>query len=285
MSLSNFISHKNATQGGEPHITLEDIDPARAAQYLKINKINRAPSPAHINSLSRRMELGEWSLNGDTIRFDENGFLIDGQHRLQAVIKSGVTITTFVARNMGADVFKTIDEGKVRGGADIISVAHKRHPREIAAALRLVDASKLDESWNGWFRGWESKISNKKMLDLLEEHSGIIDSAERIMQGDRKMTRKLLTASVAIFSHYWFCLIDGDDAEQFFEWLEFGEGLDRSHPVSHLRNRLVSFASKSGNRLKREKMALIFKAWNFARNGESIGLLKYSQTEKFPTPR
>ncbi len=284
MSLTNFIN-TNKQQQTTPDIKVEKITPDVAAAFLKVNKINRAPSQAHIGALAKRMIAGEWELNGDSIRFDCDGCLIDGQHRLHAVIKSGVSIDTLVVRNMNREVFKTIDEGRPRGGADIISIEHKQHSREIAAALRLVDASDLKSEWNGWMKQSASKISNKKMISLFYQHPGIVESTERMMQSDRKMCRKLLTASVCIFSHYWMSIIEPEDAEQFFEWLEYGEQITREHPVGALRNRLMSMLGASrGSAVKREQLAITFKAWNAARNGEDIKLLRYSQTQKFPTP-
>ena len=130
-----------------------------------------------------------------------------------------------------------------------------------------------------------SKISNKKMLALFYQHPGIVESTDRMMQGDRKMCRKLLTSSVCIFAHYWMSIINPEDAEQFFEWLEYGEKITREHPVGALRNRLMAMLGVSrGSTVKREQLALTFKAWNAARSGEEIKLLRYSQTQQFPTP-
>jgi len=285
MSLSNFINTSKQQQT-TPDIRVEKITPDIAAAFLKVNKINRVPSQAHIGSLAKRMANGEWELNGDAIRFDCDGGLIDGQHRLHAVIKSGVSIETLIVRNMNREAFKTIDEGKPRGGADIISIEHKQHSREIAAALRLVDSSGLKADWNGWMRQSTDKISNKKMISLFHHHPGIVESTNRMMSGDRKMCRKLLTASVCIFTHYWMSIIEPGDAEQFFEWLEYGEQITRDHPVGALRNRLMAMLGSSrGNAVKREQLAITFKAWNAARNGEDIKLLRFSQTERFPTPK
>lgn len=89
-------------------MTVESINPAKAIEYLKRNVNN----PRGKNSLNKRivksyaedMASGLWVLNGESIVFDEDGFLKDGQHRLAAIIKSGATIQSCVIRGVGRDV-------------------------------------------------------------------------------------------------------------------------------------------------------------------------------------
>lgn len=284
MHLSKFRQTLESVKN--PTVSIEEITPEMAAQYLAKNVINRKISQGHVDNIASRIAGGDWELNGDTIRFDENDNLIDGQHRLSAIIKAQRAVTTFVARGFGSDAFQTIDEGKPRGGADVLSIVHDKHPRELAAALRLVDSSGLRDDWNGWHKGHRNKISNKQMLQLAKDHPGCVDAIMRVMQADRKNCRKLMTASTAAFVCYWLVGIDPEDAEQFFDWLEYGENINRDHPVMQLRNRLIGMLGGArGNAQKREQIAIAFKAWNACRSGDQVKLLKYSQTHKFPTPQ
>ena len=50
------------------------------------------------------MQDGKWRLNGKTICFDSTGRLLNGQHRLSAVVRSGVTLTTVVVRGLDPDL-------------------------------------------------------------------------------------------------------------------------------------------------------------------------------------
>lgn len=284
MHLSKFRQTLETVKN--PTVCIEEITPELAATYLAKNCINRKISQGHVDNIASRIAKGDWELNGDTIRFDDSGNLIDGQHRLSAIIKAQIPVTTFVARGFGGDAFQTIDEGKPRGGADALSIVHGKHPRELASALRLVSSSGLSDDWGGWHKNHVNKISNKQMFQLAKDHPGCVDAVMRVMQADRKNCRKLLTASTAVFTYYWLVGIDPEDAEQFFDWLEYGEGITRNHPVMQLRNRLIGMLGGSrGNAMKREQIALVFKAWNACRTGVEVKLLRFSQTHNFPTPQ
>ncbi len=87
---------------------VEKIDPKKAKEYMKWNTRNprgaNSISRSHVKELADDMKAGLWELNAEPIIFDEDGFLKDGQHRLAAVMASGVTIETVVIRGIGRDV-------------------------------------------------------------------------------------------------------------------------------------------------------------------------------------
>lgn len=88
-------------------MTVEDIGPDKAKEYMRKNINNPrggTMSRSVIKSYAEDMKNGLWQLNGEPIVFDEDGFLKDGQHRLAAIIMSGVTIRTVVIRGVGRDV-------------------------------------------------------------------------------------------------------------------------------------------------------------------------------------
>ena len=65
------------------------VTPHLASKWLQKNSCNRPLSQNTVYRYADAILSGEWKLNGDTIRFDSNGTLIDGQHRLHACVKAG----------------------------------------------------------------------------------------------------------------------------------------------------------------------------------------------------
>ena len=55
-----------------------------------------------VNEYIAQMRKGLWVLNGETVCFDANGALMDGHHRLLAIIESGITIEVLVVRGVAA---------------------------------------------------------------------------------------------------------------------------------------------------------------------------------------
>lgn len=98
-------------------LKIMEIDPNTAKMMLLSNNMNRRLSQRHVNKLAAEMASGHYMLNGQTIAFSANGKLLDGQHRLNAVIQSGVTVKMAVAYGVEGDrVFQTYDQTALKRG-------------------------------------------------------------------------------------------------------------------------------------------------------------------------
>lgn len=96
------------------NITKESITPKKAAEWLKRNVANRPLSQRTVTNYATAMADRAWKLNGDSIRFNGSGDLIDGQHRLTGCVKAGVPFDSYVIRGLDHDAFDTIDQGRRR---------------------------------------------------------------------------------------------------------------------------------------------------------------------------
>ena len=67
------------------------ITPEYAKELLDYNKKNRSLSKATVDRYAEDMRKDNWQQNGEAIKIDWDGNLIDGQHRLAACVKSGVS--------------------------------------------------------------------------------------------------------------------------------------------------------------------------------------------------
>lgn len=65
--------------------TLIDVTPKMAREFLKFNKQNRPMRPSHVETLRASFERGEYVPTHQGIAFDDEGVLLDGQHRLAAI--------------------------------------------------------------------------------------------------------------------------------------------------------------------------------------------------------
>ena len=98
----------------KPTITVEKVTPAKALEYLKMNVNNyRKLSKAKVAVYAKDMAENRWVLNGETIVFAENGILLDGQHRLAAIVQSGKTVEMTVVRGVDNSV-RLFDVGTSR---------------------------------------------------------------------------------------------------------------------------------------------------------------------------
>src|SRR4051812_36080512 len=99
----------------------ESITPAIAAAILKNNIANRPVRQMAIDEYAQEMSAGRWALTHQGIAIDEKNTLLDGQHRLLAVMQSGVTVVMQVTRGVpvtasgnGVFTMDVIDNGRTR---------------------------------------------------------------------------------------------------------------------------------------------------------------------------
>ena len=99
-----------------------NVTPEMATQWLRSNTANRKPSQAAVKRWAEIMKAHSWKLCSDAIAFDVNGVLINGQHRLMAVIESGMTQPFLVAYNFPAESKEACDIGKKRQLHEILTI-------------------------------------------------------------------------------------------------------------------------------------------------------------------
>src|SRR5688500_13425048 len=95
----------------EPTIEKVTITPQMAKDWLAANTHNRKLRDHHVVALSRDMKAGRWHDTGTPIKFDRAGVLLDGQHRLEAIVLADVPIQMWVFRGLESEVQDYMDTG------------------------------------------------------------------------------------------------------------------------------------------------------------------------------
>lgn len=90
------------------------IGPKKAQMMMAKMAPNRHLSEAIVTKYANDMRAGFWRLTHEAIAFDTKGRLIDGQHRLAAIIKSGVTIIFLVMEGCDPKSIRNVNTGRVR---------------------------------------------------------------------------------------------------------------------------------------------------------------------------
>ena len=110
---------------------VEKITPDVATKYLEANVHNRPVHQRHVEFLAEEIKQGRWKMNGSSIVFNGDGTLIDGQHRLWAVITSGLPIKILVVRGADEGSFATIDTGLARTAGDVLGITGEKNPQTL----------------------------------------------------------------------------------------------------------------------------------------------------------
>lgn len=93
------------------------VSPEYAAKLLSKNPINRNLRWNRIRNYARDMLADRWRDNGVPIIVDEDGRLRDGQHRLNAIVSSGVSLPMWIC-TVGRDEAQMYDIGMSRSMGD-----------------------------------------------------------------------------------------------------------------------------------------------------------------------
>lgn len=259
-------------------VSVETITPDLARKYLGGNTSNRPLRPGVVERYAEAISKGDWELNGETIKFSTDGILLDGQHRLEAIVKSGKSIQTHIVRDLPPEVYDTIDTGAARKPRDTLSVDGEANATILAVACRLLYMHEQLGSVNVQSK-MVNLITTRDIVETLSRHPGMRQSVSAIC--GNKGLRPYISAQPAAFLHYVFRQIDQTQADLFFDYFGKGANLDAESPLLHLRNRLLTM--KADNRAYRaEKIALIIKAWNLYRKKRPTRSLRWNETEDFP---
>jgi hypothetical protein len=119
--------------------TLEEITPEIAKRYLECNKLNyRRLNLKLVAKYANEMTNGNWRQDHPQgVAFDRDGNLGDGQHRLKAIVASGVTVRMWVLRGCDPEALYDIDRGHIRTEADLLRARGFREDVDTGRAIAV----------------------------------------------------------------------------------------------------------------------------------------------------
>jgi hypothetical protein len=103
-----------------PNCYLVNVTPEMARHWLRNNNFNRPLNQRLVEKYARQMRTGNWQRTHQGIAFDSRGVVLDGQHRLWAIIRSGHAIPMLIFLNENFHVHESIDGGKTRSLLDVV---------------------------------------------------------------------------------------------------------------------------------------------------------------------
>lgn len=180
------------------------VSPEMATTWLEANTHNRPVLQTVVDMYSRDMKLNRWVLTHQGIAFDVSGRLVDGQHRLWAVIDSGVTVPMLVHRGLPMESQVAIDTGKTRASVDRLGLSDKFGQvtsREANILKRLIRGG-----------GPYVRLSCQDEQDLFARHVAAIRFSISAFPGRRAFITRSEVYAVAARAYY---NCDRDEIKRF----------------------------------------------------------------------
>jgi hypothetical protein len=261
---------------------ITDVNPKMAGEILAGNTENRNLRPVYVKQLAEAMERGEWVLNGEPVQIAKNGLLLNGQHRLNAVVESGVTVQMVVIRGLAVSTRRTMDMGTRRNLSDVLALHGKMDTTNLAAVLGLLHRHRTGAKVDFSSR---TAPTVPQALQLLEQEPGI---EEAVTEARRIYRISRMRMTVAAFLLYLFEEVDPGAGGKFFDALCEPRREPEGSAAAVLRSHLDRVRSEPNYQFSTVVlMAMTIKAFNAWREGRSVEVLSYRPSgespEQFPT--
>lgn len=227
-----------------------NVSPAMAAEWLGNNFRNRPLSDDVVQAYARDMINGVWIPTHQGIAFNDRDELIDGQHRLSAIVLCGVTVRMMVTFGLPSAIdgkemttMDAVDRGRTRSVADQLKIQHGFKDGSIIASIcKSVSALCSAERTR--------RLSVGQTLEIFRA----FETAVRWVIDHRSKEVGLRQAGV--LAGFAFALATDEDASgkkatnrstpisDMFDRLVSGEALKPRSPIAHLRAFLTSDEAK-----------------------------------------
>lgn len=263
------------------------ITPNKAEELLSKNTMNRAVKQRVVDRYANDMSSGLWKRNGETIKIAYDGTILDGQHRLLAVIKSGVSNVMDVTTGLDKDSIYTIDCGSSRSASDSLKIEGVKNYMQAStistAFLSVVTSNSVEPYFSK--TGNFVKPSVASVVNYFNDNRDYIERVAGMMSS--KKYRIVLSVPMAALIYSAGSYVSDDDAMYFLEKMVSGESLNAGDPILETRRVLIEdMRSKTRKMPLGIKNAIILKAWNKFILGESVKYVRFrmggSSREKFP---
>jgi hypothetical protein len=240
------------------------IDPDWAERLLKNNNRNRPLSHPRIARYAKALSENRWHFTGDAIQVDWNEDLLNGQHRLEAVVLSGVSMQVNLVTGLPPVAQRYIDQGRARSAGNQLAIEGMSNHTQIAAIVKIYLA---------WISG-----------QLTSEAKGVTGATDEIVEyafANRDDLQVAVTLADRVRTHiaarpgptgavaYRARQLDSEAADEFFAELATGANLEIGSPILTYRNHIMKLRT---GRVKRTNVEMVFylvvtwNAWRAGRN-------------------
>lgn len=266
MLVNGLIPESDAAALRPANLTVETL----VKMMRDANEIhNRTVSIANVDRYARDMSNDKWLFTGDPIRIDKDGFVRDGQHRLLAIVRSGVSLYMTVMRNVDPSMQMVLDIGRSRSPRDQLRIQGLPNYANAASGASLWLRWKAGRILDSGFQPSVTEVTDVAMHD-----PAIQDACQTMMRIRQYLTYAPAAALVAAYIEG--SKIDPEFCGQFFQKLGTGNDIGQGDPVGVLRNMLGRY-SPQGPPIRfgqRGLFWMIVHAWNKSRKNETLKTIR-----------
>lgn len=259
--MEEWLASRISASQAAPVTEIVTITPILAALLLEKNPANRNVSAIAVERISRDIKGGRWEFNGEAIVVSKDGQLNDGQHRLRAVVETGMPIRTVMVIGPERASRMTLDTGIARTVGHFLKMEGYHDTNALGSVANLVWQYRERQQIG---QGGSTRPTKAEALLALKYYGQ--DLTDSLSFVSRNGVGAICSKSILAFAHWAIWRSAGRHAaDDFLEKLIDGTELKKDNPVLYCRNRLIEMR---GSARVGEKAELILRAWNMYRRGD-----------------
>ena len=252
--------------------TTRVINPEFAHKLLKYNPKNRRLNSQHVKGLASQMEDGLFMPELGFISFDKKGEMIDGQHRLHAIIESQTSFKMRIITGLDSNVRNVIDTGMKRSLADILRMEGVENAGVVSGAIAKMiifdETGRFDAKLNRKFHHADFKKAMKK-------HPEIRICAEKLRPS------AIFRRPSQILTLYSLCYkVAPRKADDFFLRLMTGENLEKNSPLLEIRRIVLNKIGTRNNVAMTDLIFALISVWNASRKGKAYDVGRINEAPR-----
>lgn len=245
---SQKISWRPVYNGTSRDLTIRimRVTPAKARELLRTMETNRNKRTAALKKIRAAIAVGKWFPTGDTIKMTNNGVLVDGQHRLEAIGEGIDTFDLVCVSGFDIEDINHFDQNSSRTMPDNLKLKGRPNATVLSGGLNFFYKLRANELAGVSPAGYE-QID----FDQLFAETGVVD--EDVVYGIQQKkdpnggySIKPVIALRFLFSEYY----GRQKTEVFFDRFIYGKDnakIEKNNPANMLSKKLNSYRSGAKN--------------------------------------
>lgn len=252
------------------------VTPELAALWLHRNENNRLLREGRVAAMARDMLSDDWAYTGEAIKFDVNGKLIDGQHRLKAVIRSNTTVKMLVVLDLPADAQAYMDAGATRTAGDALQFRGEANPQTLAATVRFAILFENRRGAESSVAKGRSQVTHAEVIEWLAAHP---DIRRQVGLTNRHYSKIDMKPSVFSYALWRINALDEQLATRFFNDIVDMRSAGAGDPIYTLLQRFRTARKHREYLAPTTELSFLFRVWNAYRAGQTLKILKVPQSD------
>lgn len=257
-------------------IGLMEVTPELAREWLDERNVkNRPIGDTTVRAYIRDILNDAWPFTGDPVRFSDDGALLDGQHRLTAMVKTETSMILLVISGLDKKTQEYMDGGRKRNAADALAMEDVPNYATVASVVKLALTWNPGGIWSPT-RGTtllsaRQPVTTSEILDFVRRTESVHEAARQGQAVFRAIPGARPSVIGAAYLRAMMLPEGVFGAAEWFHKLETGANLSVGDPILSLRNGLARVRDEKLTNPQVPQLYKIVRAWNASRDGETLG--------------